>query len=205
MEENNKENDNKKSTSTSKSEVDERLVGLRGRLTKLLQSAPQKTEEEKKKDLFDFIAHNSSKGDFVHWLLNNTEMVASQEDEWPDIKEKVLENKKVSFAQLRDYAIALTPGKEVEEALKTVKEKAEKAEETAEKLTFLGSLKKLSIAIGGVILFLGVIHLAATALIVFKPAVFSLSSDSITILAIAIFAGLSGFVEILGGLFLMAM
>lgn len=164
----------------------------------------KKSQAEKKEDTFDFIADNSSKDNFIHWLLNNTQTTVSKDDDWSRIKSEVLTDENVSYAKLRDYAITLKPEKETEATLETVKKETEEAEEIARKLTFLGKLKKFSIAVGGIILFLGIAHLATVVLMISSPEFFDLTSNPTINSTLAVFLGLSGLTEILGGLLLIA-
>lgn len=161
---------------------------------------------ERKLKILDFIENNSSKSDFIHWLLNNTEGLAfSEEDSWPKIKREISENSDISYALLRGYAITLKKEKITEEALEEMIEETEEAEEVARKLTFLGRFKKFSIGIGGALLFLGVIKIIGAVILVLESsALFPAVSLNLKF-ALASLIGVAGIIEFLGGIFLIAM
>ena len=160
-------------------------------------------KEDKKKRILDFIENNSAKADFLHWILNNTEEFAfSEEDNWKDIKKGVLESRKLSYSLLRDYAVTLEDGKAMEEVLGQIIEETEDAEKTVHRLNFLSRFKKFSVAIGGVVLFLGLIKIVLSLLFIFSTPEFLINvSPSLRILG-TVFAGVSGLAECLGGIFL---
>lgn len=159
--------------------------------------------ENPRQDILDFIENNSSKDDLIHWLLNNTEITIPKDDEWSDIKEKILNEKKVSLSALRDYSISLKKEEETADALESIKEEAEKAEEAVEKLSFAGYFGKLSIAIGGIILFLGLFNIAITILLFIKPDLLTFINETTLNIALGVFLGLGGTIEMIGGLLLM--
>lgn len=163
----------------------------------------KKTNLEKKKDLLDIIEDASSKEDFIHWILNHTDATITNTEEWIDIKKKLIEDKKVSVSILRDYSITLKNGDDVTDALESVQKETDKAKEVVERLSFTGHLAKFAIAIGGVVLFLGLSNIVIALLIFLKPEFLNIINDSTLITSVAIFLGLGGIIQVIGGLLLM--
>lgn len=167
------------------------------------ESKPQRT---KKTRILEFIENNSSKSDFLHYLLNNTKgMAFSEEDSWTKIKSQIEQSSDISYAMLRNYAINLKKGKITEEALSRVIQEAEEAEQAARRLTFLGRFKKFSIAIGGALLFLGITKIVAALFLVLGPPELIVFPPSHFYYALTAFLGVTGITELLGGIFLVAM
>ncbi|GEM_PF-2217061 len=169
-------------------------------------SSKQKILENKKR-ILDFIESNSKKSDFFHWLINNTKTVPFSENAgWEEIIQSIMEEKSISYSFLRDYAITLRKGEISDEALNRLIEETEEAEEVAKKLTFLGRFKKFSIAIGGILFFIGVLKIAATISLIFfnVPFLNPFLAQEI-FLAAVLFIGAEGIIEFLGGIFLISM
>lgn len=163
----------------------------------------KKNKIEQKEDLLSIIEDDSSKEDFIHWIINHTDATIPNTERWADIKKEVLENEKISVSLLRDYSITLKNGDDIQDAIKTVKDETDKARKVAEKLTFIGFLGKFAIAIGGIILFIGLINIAATFLIFARPDFFDTIKEPTLINIIGVFLGFGGFFQVIGGLLLM--
>lgn len=171
-----------------------------------LEKEKAEMKKERKLKVLNFIENNSAKSDFIHWLLNNTKgLVFSEEDEWERIKQEVSESSDVSYSLLRSYAITLKEEKIAEEALEELMEETEEAEEVARRLTFLGRFKKLSIAIGGALLFLGIIKIIIAVLLILEPAILSPLVSQDLRLGLTAVLGVAGIIDFLGGIFLSAM
>jgi hypothetical protein len=172
---------------------------------KLKKTPPEADLEQKqqKKKLLDFIENNTSKNEFIHWVLNNNgEIAFSEEDSWQIIKKEIFENVHISVADLRAYSVTLKDEQAREEALEKVVERTEEATDVAKELAALGHFKKISIAIGGALFLLGILRLTLIALILL-----GIISPELAISATIINAGLFTFMlisllEIFGGIFL---
>lgn len=165
-----------------------------------------KDKKEKKLKALRFIENNSTKSNFIHWLINNTKgEVFCEEDDWEDIREKISESSSIPYSLLRSYAITLKEDKIAEEALEELMEETEEAEEVARRLTFLGRFKKLSIAIGGALLFLGIIKIIVSVVWLMEPTMILPLVNQNLKLAFIAFLVTAGIIDFLGGIFLSAM
>ncbi len=175
-------------------------------MKKIKNSSKQKDRENKRK-ILDFIESNSKKSDFFHWLINNTKTVPFSEGaDWEEIINALMEEDKFNYSFLRDYAITLRKGEITDEALNKVIEETEEAEEIAKKLTFLGRFKKFSIAIGGILFFIGVVKIAlAISLLFFNVPILPPPFEHELFLSLVAFIGAEGIIEFLGGIFLISM
>ncbi len=163
---------------------------------------------QKKAKVLEFIENKASKTDFIHWLLNNNQDIAlSEKDDWATIKSKIIEQGKVSYNQLRTFSSTLEDGAILEETLKEVEKTTKEAEETARKLSDFNALKKFSIMIGGVLLFIGVLKLILAVGLAFGELniLLDLHKTDHTLLALNIYLVTIGVFEVFGGLFLVTL
>ncbi len=127
-------------------------------------------EKEKKEKILNFIENNSSKIDFIHYLLNNTKgSPFNEEDSWKEIKEKIIQTSSISYGLLRNYAINLKGEKILTETIEKLIKEREETQEIAKRIQLLGNFKKFSILIGGSLIFLGIIEILAGIILVIEP------------------------------------
>ncbi len=162
----------------------------------------------KKKKVLEFIETKAAKTDFIHWVLNNNGSIAlSEKDDWDTIKSKITKDKEISYNQLRSYSSTLEDGAILEETLKKVEKTTQEAEETARKLSDLGGLKKFSIMIGGVLIFLGAAKLLLAIGLTFGSwqVPFDFKGIDHALSALNVYLMTTGGVEVLGGVLLVTL
>lgn len=174
-------------------------------LASIIKKGLKKGEERKKemKKILDFIENHTPKSDFIKWLNTHHKQSFSDSDSWDDIKDVLLyEQKDINLVDLRLYASSLASEKDVETLLQEVKETTENAQETAQKLFYLSTFKKFSIAIGGACMAIGVFFLVGSGLLLLEP--FSLGMAFKFRMFIAVTCGLIGFLNLVAGLLLVS-
>jgi len=172
---------------------------------KLKETEREIKVKENKEKILNFIENNSSKGDFIHWLINNTKgSVFSEEDSWESIKEKIIENPSISYSLLRSYAVNLKGEKIVEEAIEKLIKESQQTQEIFRKVSFLGGFKKFSILIGGGLIFLGILEIISAVVLILENTFFSFLSINLR-LALVAFLVVAGIFNFLGGIFLSVM
>ncbi|MEF8846835.1 MAG: hypothetical protein V5A57_00125 [Candidatus Paceibacterota bacterium] len=114
-------------------------------------------KETKKQKILDFIEDNAPKDEFIEWLNTQFDVAFSGNHGWEEVKEEVLDNKKISSSKLQMYAASLNSEQDLKSILKNVEQETEKARTMANKLQYLSKFKKFSISLGGIITLQGLV------------------------------------------------
>lgn len=124
-------------------------------------------EESELASLLTFIENNTSKENFIAWLNTQQDRTFSEEDTWEHLKTELSGEDGVALSELKTYAKSLGEEQDVEHLLRTVKETTQEAEKTAERLNYLTTFKKFSVAIGGATIFSGILLFTVAGLLFF--------------------------------------
>lgn len=124
-------------------------------------------EESKYLALLSYIENNVSKEDFVSWLNSQQDLAFSEEDTWEHLKAEVSGEEGVPLGELKTYAKSLSEEQDIEHLLESVKQTTQEAEKTAERLNYLNSFRKFTVAVGGATLFSGALLLTMGGLLLF--------------------------------------
>ena len=154
----------------------------------------------KKEKILDFIEDNAPKDEFVEWLNTKTDSAFSTNNGWEEIKEEVLDDKKVAASKLQMYAASLNSEKDLKSILKNVEEETEKARTVTNKLQYLSKFKKFSISLGGIITLQGLVLIVFGIILLFQLIQLNLPQD--LSLFISIISILLGIVNLISGLLL---
>ncbi len=157
-------------------------------------------KESKKEKILDFIEDNAAKDDFVEWLNTQFDVAFSTDNGWEEIKESLMENRKVAANKLQMYAASLNSEQDIRNILKNVEQETEKAKNVASQLQYLSRFKKFSISLGGIITLQGLILIAFGLVLLFQVVQLGLPRD--WSLFVSILSVILGLVNLISGLLL---
>ncbi len=154
----------------------------------------------KRKKILEFIENNAKKSDFINWLNTQHDLTFSEKEDWEDIKNRIIKEKKIRNKSLQIYAASLSSDEDIKKLIKDVEQETKKAKQVVTKLSYLSGFRKFSITAGGALILEGLVFFILGAGFFFGVLEFNIS-ETLNIY-IAVVSSILGLLNITGGLLL---